>query len=82
MAYVEKREPFLLVVGMMYLFKSIYIQKTGRTTTFTSNSAAYRKKYKYRWRSVVGYLSPTIAFSSFLMVFAVSPFHVDAFAKK
>ena len=45
MAYVEKREPFLLVVGMVYLFKSIYIQKTGRTTTFTSNSAAYRKKY-------------------------------------
>ena len=27
MAYVEKREPFLLVVGMMYLFKSNIQQK-------------------------------------------------------
>jgi hypothetical protein len=72
---------FVLVGGMMYLFKSIYIQKL--TTLLLSQAVAQSdEKKKYRWRSVVGYLSPTIAFSSFLMVFAVSPLHVDAFAKK
>jgi hypothetical protein len=80
MAYVEKREPFLLVVGMMYLFKSIYIQKL--TTLLLSQAVAQSDEKKYRWRSVVGYFNPTIAFSSFLIVFAVSPLHVDALPRK
>lgn len=48
MAYVEKREPFLLVVGMMYLFKSIYIQKL--TALLLSQAVAQSDEKK----SIVG----------------------------
>lgn len=37
MACVVKREPFLLAVGMVYLFKFIYIHTIMLLTTFTSN---------------------------------------------
>ena len=80
MACVVKREPFLLVIPMMYLFKSIYIQKL--TTLLLSQAVVQSDKKKYRWRKMEDYLSPTIAFNSFLIFFAVSPRQVDAFAKK
>lgn len=81
MACVVKRESFFVYVPMVYLFKSIYIQKL--TALLLSQAVAQSDEKK----SIVGevwwaYFSPTIAFSSFLMVFAVSPLHVDAFAKK
>ncbi len=48
MAYVEKREPFLLVVGMMYLFKSNIQQKL--TTLLLSQAVAQSDEKK----SIVG----------------------------
>ena len=63
----------------MYFFKYTYKQNCC-ANYFHKQSAQAEKKY--HWRKMVGYLSPTIAFSSFLMTFAVSPRHVEAFAKK
>ena len=53
-------------------------------TIFTDNHhlIMYYAKNNFNESSKVGYFIPTIAFSSFLMVLAVSPLHVDAFARK
>ena len=49
MAYVEKREPFLLVVGMMYLFKSNIYNK--KLTTLLLSQAVVQSDEK---KSIVG----------------------------
>ena len=64
MACVVKREPFLLAVGMVYLFKSIYIQKL--TTLLLSQAVAQSDEKKVSLEKYGGLFKPYHCFQFFL----------------